>query len=77
MNDAVGLFLIASLNCWRNSTPFLCKASFCTMKIDHFRAQAIDHVVFLQIRLLKNQLYLMFGKGIIIDTISKTSLSFI
>ena len=41
--------LIAPLHCWRNSTPFLCKASFCTMKIDHFRARAIDHLVFFSV----------------------------
>ena len=37
--------LIAPLHCWRNSTPFLCKASICTVKIDHFRARAIDHSI--------------------------------
>ena len=35
------LVQIAPLNCWRNSTPFLCKASFCTMKTDHFRPQLL------------------------------------
>ena len=30
--------LIAPLNCWQNSTPFWCKASFSTIRIDHFRA---------------------------------------
>ena len=39
--SVVRLVLIAPMNCWRNSTPFLCKASFCTMKIGHFRARAI------------------------------------
>ena len=39
------LVQISPLNCWRNATPFLCKASFCTMKNDHFRARAIDHLV--------------------------------
>ena len=31
---AVRLVLIEPLTCWRNSTPFWCKASFCTIKID-------------------------------------------
>ena len=35
------LVQIAPLNCWRNSTPFLCKANFCTMKTDHFRPQLL------------------------------------
>ena len=56
------LVQIAPLNCWRNSTPFLCKASFCTMKIDHFRARAIDHSV-LFFQLLKSQI-LAFNLGI-------------
>ena len=30
---ALKLVLIAPLNCWQNSTPFLCKASFGMMKI--------------------------------------------
>ena len=34
---AVTLVLIAQLNCWRNSTPFRCKASLCTIRIDNFR----------------------------------------
>ena len=34
---AVRLVLIAPLNCWRNSTPFWCKARLCTIKIDNFR----------------------------------------
>ena len=37
---ALRLVLIAPLNCWRNFILFLCKASFCMMKIDHFRARA-------------------------------------
>ena len=32
---------IAPLDCWRNSTRFLCKASFCTMKTDHLRPQLL------------------------------------
>ena len=35
------LVLIAPLNCWRNSTPFWCKASLCTIKIDDFRTLSI------------------------------------
>merc|ERR1711954_344607 len=35
------LVQIAPLTCWRNSTPFLCKASFCTMKTDHFRPELL------------------------------------
>ena len=35
------LVQIAPLNCWRNFTPFLCKASFCTVKTDHFRPELL------------------------------------
>ena len=34
---AVRLVLIAPFNCWRNSTPFWCKTSFCMIKIGNFR----------------------------------------
>ena len=39
--SAVRLVLITPLNCWRNSTPFWCKASLCTIKIDNFRTYHI------------------------------------
>ena len=39
--DTVRLFLIAPMNCWQNSTPFWCKASLCTIKIDDFRTLSI------------------------------------
>ena len=42
---AVTLVLIAPLSCSQNSVTFLCKASFSMMKIDHFRARAINHSV--------------------------------
>ena len=35
--SAVRLALTAPLNCWRNSTPFWCKASLCMIKNDNFR----------------------------------------
>ena len=35
--SSLGAVLIAPLNCWRNSTPFWCKASLCMIKIDNFR----------------------------------------
>ena len=35
--SAVRLVLIAPLICWQNSTPFWCKASLCTIKIENFR----------------------------------------
>ena len=38
---AVRQVLIAPLKNWRNSTPFWCKASLCTLKIDHFRTYHI------------------------------------
>ena len=40
---AVRLVLIAPLNCWQNSTPFWCKASFCTIKTDDIRTLSIVH----------------------------------
>ena len=42
---AVRLVLISPLNCWQSSIPFLCKTSFCMLKINNFRARAIDHSV--------------------------------
>ena len=38
--DAVRPVMIAPMNCWRNSTPFWCKPSLCTIKIDNFRTIA-------------------------------------
>ena len=35
------LVLIAPLNCWRNSSPFRCKASLCRIKIDDFKTLSI------------------------------------
>ena len=34
--DTVRLFLVTPMNCWRNSNPFWCKASLCTIKIGNF-----------------------------------------
>ena len=34
---SVRLALKALFNCWRNSSPFWCKASFCKLKIVNFR----------------------------------------
>ena len=50
---AVRLVLISPLSCWWNSNPFLCNASFCTMKIYHFRFQTVDHSVLLYIHMSK------------------------
>ena len=47
------LVLIAPLNCWRNSTPFLCKASFCMMKIYHFRARTYFWGIFWRLNIYK------------------------
>ena len=38
---AVRQVLKAPLKNWQNSTPFWCKASLCTLKIDHFRTYHI------------------------------------
>ena len=47
---AVRMVLISPLNCWRNSTPFLCKANFCTIKIYHFESELLTNsVLFLDI----------------------------
>ena len=44
--SVVRLVMIASLNCSQNSTPFWCKASFCTIKIDNFRIYQLGHRMF-------------------------------
>ena len=37
--DVARLILMSPIDCWQISTPFLCKASFCTTKIGDFRTQ--------------------------------------
>ena len=41
------LTTLAPFNCWQNVIPKLYKASFCALKIEHFRVQAIVHLVLL------------------------------
>ena len=44
--DEATLHLMAPMDFWRNSTPFWCKASLCTLKIDNFRIYQLGHHMF-------------------------------
>ena len=39
--EVARLIMMSPIYCWRNSSPFWCKASLCTIKIDDFRTLSI------------------------------------